>query len=116
MPCNDGGYSAHYEDYRKAQKERDWFESALCATMTALEDLMKQNGCAHAYDILDYKEAGIRRGDLIIWHEAHKIKDAKRREREAQERQEAIEKAKKAKAKKALLAKLTPEERELLGV
>ena len=116
MPCNDGGYSSHYEDYRKAQKQNAWLESALCASMAALENLMKQNGCAHAYDIIDYKEAGIKRESLVMWHTEHKAKDAKRREREAKERKENAEKAKKAKAKKALLAKLTPEERELLGV
>lgn len=120
MPCNsDYGYSSssHYERlYQEELKHNNWLEAALCASLTALENLMKQNGCAHPYDVIDYKEAGIKRVDLIKWHDAHKIKDAKRREREAEERKAKDEKAAKAKARKALIAKMSPEERELLGV
>lgn len=111
MPCHsDYGYSSssHYERlYEEELKRNNWLEAALCASLTALNS---------NYDALDYKEAGIKRADLIKWHDAHKIKDAERRAREAEERKARAEKAAKTKAKKALLAKLSPEERELLGV
>lgn len=111
MPCNsDYGYRSfsHYETRYEEERERnEWLEAALCAALTALNS---------NYDALDYKEAGIKRADLIKWHDAHKIKDAERREREAEERKARAEKAAKAKARKALIAKMSPEERELLGV
>ena len=109
MPCFDGRTASpdYYDQLQTEKKRIQWFEAALCATLTALNS---------NYDALDFTEAGVQRKDLVKWHEAHKAKDAIRREREAQARKEKEEKAAKAKAKKALLAKLTPEERELLGV
>ena len=50
------------------------------------------------------------------WWEAHQAKDAERRAREERERQEKLEKQRLARERKKLLAMLTPERRELLGV
>ena len=91
-------------------------EAMLCAIIRMLKDsalaLMDEKGrFQHAnldslYDAVDWEEAGVKRSDLISWWIEHQRRDEERLAREAAELE--------AKRQKAL-AKLTHEERILLG-
>ncbi len=111
MPCNDGADVRYYyeEDLKKLKK----VEAALCGVLTVLENVPDDWGINltvdDILDVVDWKEAGIKRAWLEDWWEEHKKEDASRREREEQNR---ITQAKRAEA----LSKLTPEERKLLGI
>ena len=121
MPCRD-----YYDDNTGAYyaKETKWLkvqvsfaESALCATLDALEYVMLSHDSVDVvgpiYDYIDCEEAGIDRDELIKWHTKHKELDTKHRAEEA------------AKLKKELeleqlraegLAKLTKAQRKALGL
>lgn len=112
MPCRDY-YDEHPEEYYAdtiagLRKQVSFAESALCQTLVAFEKFV--NDVQGIVDIdtlglIDYKEAGITRSQLEKWWADHKRKDAdSRRNREVQEK------------RKAALAKLTDEERKLLGI
>jgi arsenate reductase-like glutaredoxin family protein len=112
MPCRDY-YDDHPEAYFKdikepaLKKQIAFAESALCQTLAALQ---RATGLTNnVYDAIDFKEAGITKQELVKWHKEHMVLDAAHR---------AEEKAKKEKAalKKSALKKLTPEERNALGV
>lgn len=105
MPCYD-----NRDDYRdieikelkKINTRLDKVAGMLCMVLTTLEE---ENELGHFKELFNYKESGITREELMAWWREHKAEDCVRRERE------------KAEEKKRLaLAKLTPEERELLGV
>lgn len=104
MPCRD------WEDDRTAivteRKENDKLTKMLCTVLSTLES---ENELGHFAELFDYKEGGITREELFAWWKAHKEEDAARREqiRKARELQEK---------RKAALAKLSKEERKLLGV
>jgi hypothetical protein len=78
----------------------------LCTVLSTLEN---ENELGHFAELFDYKEGGITREQLFKWWAEHKEEDRQRREaaRRARELQEK---------RKAALAKLTTEERKLLGV
>lgn len=115
MPCRDY-YDDHPEAYFKnvtepaLKKQISFAESALCSALAALqhvdslvETVAPKQG--DFYDWLNFKEAGITKPQLVKWHKEHKILDARHREEE---------RLKKVKAD--ALAKLTAEERAVLGI
>jgi hypothetical protein len=103
MPCTDGGPSER-ECLADARQEIKLLEAALCMVLT------KAQGNQHFdWNMYDWEEAGIQRVWLLEWWKEHKRKDEARKRREARERREA-------KKHKAALAKLTKEERRLLGL
>lgn len=115
MPCRDY-YDSHPDQYFRditepALKARVAFaESALCAALAALEHV---DGLVETvapkqgdfYDWLNFKDAGITKAELVKWHKKHKELDATHRE---------LERRKVVRA--AALAKLTEEERQVLGL
>ena len=111
MPCRDY-YDDHPEQYFRdvtepALKARIAFaESALCGLITAANNLTED-----LFDHVDWKNCGVERAELLQWYEAHMERERKieneRLAKAHQERQAKIAKAK---------AKLTFEERELLGL
>ena len=114
MPCRDF-YDDHPQQYFKdvtepaLKKQISFAESALCAALGTIEKMLIKQGSGDfgyrdVYEAIDYKEAGITEVDLRTWHKNHKKLDKKHREEE------------KRKLKASALAKLTPEEREALGV
>jgi hypothetical protein len=79
-------------------------EAMLCAVLTCLEtDGSGEDVLAH----LNEKEAGVTLGQIEAWFIEHKEKDRHRREAE-----KMIDELK----KRAILARLTEEERRILGV
>ena len=130
MPCRDY-YDDHPEAFYGEQladkeaeierlKERISFaESALCGVLRTFEDNAMPYP-DYLWTVIDYKGAGISRKELEKWFAKHKALDEKIkkqeieriiREREQAERQKQI-----TKKRDAALAKLTPEERKLLGI
>ena len=118
MPCRDyydDHPSAYYEsEVRGLQKQVSFAESALCQTLAALERTVLIG--VDPLDLINYKEAGITRTELEKWWTNHKALDAKHRAEEAAKKKEAAAKKAKAKKKKELLAKMTDEEKEILGL
>ena len=115
MPCRDY-YDDHPEQYFKdvtapmLKKQIAFAESALCQVLAALqhvdslvETVAPKKG--DFYDWVDFKEAGITKTQLVKWHKDHKALDLKHRE---EERIKQI--------KAAALAKLSDEEKKVLGV
>lgn len=117
MPCRDY-YDDHPEEYFRdvtepaLRKQISFAESALCLALNTMEQLLK--GIKHDFDdhvktnpldIMDFEEAGITRTDLEKWWTKHKKLDARHREQERLKNVRA-----------AALAKLTDEEKKVLGV
>lgn len=119
MPCRDY-YDDHPQEYFRDVRESElkkriaFAESALCQTLAALEKATLGNDTVQAdpLDYIDYKEAGITRGELEKWWTEHKKRDAKVRKM----RQAANAKAEEeAKLRDAAMAKLTAEEIAAFG-
>ena len=114
MPCRDY-YDDHPEAYFRdvtepaLKKQIAFAESALCQALIALEhvDSLVKTVIPKKvfYDWINYKEAGITKSELINWHKNHCKLDAQHRE---QERLKQV--------REAALAKLSDEERKVLGV
>ena len=115
MPCRDY-YDDHPEQYFRdvtqpaLKKQISFAESALCAALTALQHVDSQVETISPkkgdfYDWLNFKEAGITKKELVTWHKNHQELDVKHRAAEAIEVK-----------KQAALAKLSPEERKILGI
>lgn len=121
MPCRSG-----YEDdpasfygpalankdaeIRRLKDQVSFAESALCETLRALEhvdSLVETVGpkTGDWYDWINFKEAGITKQELVKWHKRHKEIDAKYREQERLK-----------KVREDALAKLSAEERKVLGI
>lgn len=116
MPCRDyydDNPSAYYADTINGLKKQVSFaESALCQVLAAFEKhntLDPKDDRVSMLDLIDYKEAGIKRQELEAWWVEHKRKD------EAS-RAAAAEKKRVAAVKRAALAKLNAEERKALGI
>ncbi len=113
MPCTDGGVP--YPNYAEesARKELRLVEATLCALMTTLEsaaaDVFQDVAFKSPLDLIDFKEAGVKRVDVENWWKHHKAIDGERRKREALERQEEVE-------RHNAKLKLTKRERDLLGI
>lgn len=112
MPCRDY-YDEHPEHYFKdvtepALRQRISFtESALCQALEAIQQILI-NAAAVQDDPLayiNYQEAGITYEELEKWWKEHKALDAMHRKEELEN-----------KARKVALAKLTDEEKKLLGL
>lgn len=113
MPCRDY-YDDHpheyYEQTIKGLREQVSFaESALCATLRALDELAKARQAGDFYNLINYSEAGITKRKLVDWHTKHLALDAKHR---AEERRRLHEEQ----MKEVALSKLTAEERKILGI
>jgi hypothetical protein len=107
MPCYDG------RDHDKSNevelgRQVKWYQAALCATVTALENNMGED-VNEVADLLDFKEAGINRKDFVEWKQMHDAEDIARRAREAK-------KAADDNRRKELLASMSIEDRKLLGL
>lgn len=115
MPCRDyydDHPQAYYNDVTKPalQKQIAFAESALCQALVALEHvdslvetISPKRG--DFYDWVNFREAGITKNELIEWHKKHKELDRKHREEDRLK-----------KLKETALAKLTDEEKKVLGV
>jgi hypothetical protein len=106
MPCDDG-LTRLEEEQEGLLKEIRELEAMLCVFCRGLEkdpqtfnDFLK---------VLDWKEAGVSLTSFISWWKNHKVQDDKRKELE---RKTLEEKTKRQEA----LAKLSPEEKRLLGL
>lgn len=99
MPCQSYESDAdwRYEQDKKERALRDKLARIACRAM----DLLEKNGLT-----LDNKEAQ-------EWYKQHKIADARA---VLHARKEAREKVEKEALRKSALAKLTPKERQELGV
>lgn len=116
MPCRDY-YDDHPELYFKEVTEPalksqiSFAESALCATLNALDRTLTKLGSGDfgprdIYEIINYDDAGITEAELRKWHKEHKALDLKLRR--AAEKQAAL--------KQSALNKLTAEEKKALGL
>jgi hypothetical protein len=101
MPCRDEWYTPPepYETY-------DFMEAALCGVFT---ELVKRKQFVDVVESMDFAEMGVDKHDLLVWWKAHQKKDAARRKKEAEEKR-------KAELREQALAKLTSEERKVLGI
>ena len=103
MPCNYYG-PGEYEATLSQENLR--LEAALCAFITAAEKLGMY---WETRDVVDWAEAGVSNEWFDAWWIEHKRKDAERRQREA----DALKRRNMA---SQVIDKLTPEEREALGI
>lgn len=103
MPCF---YEESEYEKQERKKQQGRIKASLCGVLTAAESLGMY---WEILDRFDYEEAGVTREWLENWWGQHKIADARRR-REEQAQLERVRKAEEA------LSKLTPEEREVLGL
>lgn len=115
MPCRSDWETPNTYELDRARERIEWLEAALCALMNKRADDLGGDP-EDVYAGIDYNEAGITKKELKKWWEEHQVKDAERRLREEQERQAKLEKQRLARERKKILAMLTPEQREILGV
>lgn len=109
MPCNDGGMyptRTEYLDRPETLRQLAQAEAMLCMIMRKLETTPKQ---IMSFSVEEQEEAGVTVEKLLSWWEDHRYKDAMRRKVEAEKRRDQAK-------RDAALAKLTDEERKLLGV
>lgn len=104
MPCRDWTVEDRYSEI---SKELSKVSASLCAVLTVLEG--DDAAFSAILKKIDWKEAGITKREFLMWWEDHKEQDKIRRARVAKELREI-------KIRKDALAKLTPEERKILGV
>jgi hypothetical protein len=115
MPCRDY-YDDHPGDYFKdvtepaLKKQIAFAESALCQALIALQHVDTQVQTVGIkkgdfYDWINFKEAGITKVQLVKWHKEHKKLDNLHREQERLK-----------KVRTDALAKLSDEEKKVLGV
>lgn len=94
------------EAVAKREKEERLIKATLCGILTVLEVPGDQG---KIFELVDWKEAGVKRSDAEAWWTKHKKEDDLRRMKEASA-------ARKKEIKKNALSKLTPEEKEVLGL
>jgi hypothetical protein len=113
MPCR-----VDDEDWKPRKETRhgmdiESFEATLCGVFTAAEEgafaPTVVGGLAGLLDVIDWKEAGVKRGHVEAWWKSHKKEDETRRAREAAEKR-------KADLRKIAIGKLSPDELEALGI
>ena len=93
MPCRNGNEENYLAIEAKAKAELDLATRVACKAMRCLEEL----------------GAAFPDSETALWWIEHKEQDRLRLQREQEKRQAKMK-------KKAALAKLTPEERKLLGL
>jgi len=108
MPCSDGGPSWGSEKETRNGLTIDQLEAALCGIFTALEKV-DPVGFDKWLLAVDWKEAGVKRGQVESWFKRHKKEDEARHKREAAAKR-------KDELKKVAIGKLTAEELEVLGI
>lgn len=117
MPCTDPVADAEYT--REYSRKCQFYEAALCAVMSALEQYLLREGVRVDMvldDWVDWKEAGLDKKHFTVWWKAHQKKDQARRKAEAVAK-EAKAKENKLKAsavQKLAAAGLTKEELAVL--
>ena len=107
MPCNDGGYDR--DIITLTQDSYDMYQNIaamLCGIATVLED---DGDLSSVLDKVDWKESGGSKKKFKAWWASHKAADAERKAEEETIRE-------KAERVEEILAKLTPEERKLIGI
>jgi hypothetical protein len=113
MPCR-----VDDEDWKPRKETRHGmdiadFEATLCGVFTAAEEgafaPTVVGGVDGLLDVIDWKEAGVKRKTVEAWWKRHKAEDAARLARESAERR-------KAELRKVAIGKLTAEELEVLGI
>lgn len=110
MPCMDGGPIPE-ERARKTRSENKFLTAALCAVLTASEQLTLLETLLLS---VDWEEAGIEEEALEKWWEKHKELDRARRLAEAEKRElKRIDREREKRAEEAL-KKLSEEERDAL--
>jgi hypothetical protein len=94
----------------------EFFKASLCASMTALDNavdtiriLRPAVYSDNLFDFINWREAGIRREELMTWWENHQTEDLLRREVEAKAQREA-------ELRSSGMAKLSQEELKALGL
>lgn len=112
MPCvSDYGpdpveFKRSQDAIIKKEKEEKLIKATLCGILTVLEVPYDQG---KIFELVDWKEAGVKRTDAEAWWENHKKEDALRRAKEATV-------ARKKRIKQEALSKLSDEEKEILGL
>jgi hypothetical protein len=117
MPCRSYGDEPSYSSSgsRETQNKMDMLARMACRALTALETINEVSG----RDIKDTVDIGatinavLEDPEVAVWWPKHKIADAAE---QAKKRKFAEDAANLAKAKKVALAKLTKEEKKILGV
>lgn len=115
MPCYDGRDRGE-EMAQIASGERvraDRAEAMLCAILTQLE---KDNLLATVMSVANWDEAGISHAYAHDWWEKHKAMDEFRRKKEADAIARRLAKEERERQRQEVLARLSPEERKILGV
>ena len=105
MPCRD--WDVPHSGSTVVDKGAAVAKAGLCAVLTVLES--DDAAFADMLKKINWKEAGITKREMLLWWESHKEQDARRRERMAEQLREI-------KIRKDALAKLTPEEKKVLGI
>lgn len=115
MPCRDDWGPTPTKETRHGL-DIAAFEATLCGVLTAIEkgDIVGRTmaiagGIDSVMDVIDWKEAGVKRGHVEAWWKRHKKEDETRRAREAAEKR-------KADLRKIAIGKLSPDELEALGI
>ena len=125
MPCVTY-FEDHPEDIEgRSRSELEnhvaFLESALCGALNALETVTnmaaqtvygaqaKNIPADSFYNAIDFKSAGFKKNRLVGWHKLHRKQDAAYRAEEAAKQLAAQKRAE-------ALAKLTPEDRKILGL
>lgn len=106
MPCRVDDYNTRYVTETRHGMTIADFEAVLCGIFTSLEKYDEKN---ISLNDIDWAEVGVSRKIVEAWWEAHKKEDERRRAKEAKERE-------KEEKRKAALAKLTAEDRKVLGL
>lgn len=118
MPCRDDGWPENNSAYEVTRDRLNRREAMLCAVLRTIEAMPTQGSSPaenlmEFLDQVDWREAGVRKHQLVQWWEQHKEKDNARLAAEAKKRERARLKAEAEAKAKALL---TPEERKILGI
>ena len=103
MPCTDGGVP--YPPTREEKLDAKVPIPALCAFLRVLSPILY----LQALDLIDWTEAGIRREEFVEWWKMHQERD---RLRQRQARSDKVQEN----IRKQALAKLSPAERDALGL
>ena len=130
MPCRDY-YDDHPQAYfgdqlankdqeiKKLKNRISFAESALCGVLRAGEKNVGER-IGNLIDLIDFEDAGIKQKELEKWFAEHKILDERIRKEAANKKTIALMKKTEAdvkrRKKRQALAKLSEEERILLGV
>lgn len=117
MPCRSYDDSPSYgsSGSRETQDKMDMLARIACRALTTLETINRIAGSdvKNTVDIGVTINAVLKDSEVAVWWPKHKIADAAEQDRK---RKVAEDAAALAKAKKAALAKLTKEEKKILGI